>query len=180
MAFAEQIEQLTDRQREAVRIWQKTDKAYVFAQRIARGDIDIDRLPDDALTSALTFQQAMDDAIDLCRLPSDITLYRGIRHLRRTFSTEDLDRLMGRTIQLEGYCATSVVRRVAIDEFTTPSGALLEIYARRGTSALWVAGVGEQRLRYQGEVLLEDHLQICITGCRDMGALAVLSVEVIA
>ncbi len=178
-AFAGQRAALSARQLAVVRAWQRTDREYELAQAVARSEVGLDRMPS-AAASALEFQQDLDDAVRSACLPYDLAVYRGIRSLWRTFGVDDPRDVVGREERLSGYVATSVLRRVAIEEFTAPGGALLEVVVPAGMWALWVAGAGAWGLRRQGELLLMDQLQICVSSCRWEGSLPVLSVEVIS
>lgn len=131
------------------------------------------------MRAALAMQQRLAEAVKSARLPFDLMVYRGVRSVRSTFRVDEAVEAVGRSYVQQGFFATSVVREVAIEEFTSPSGALLEVSLERGTPALWVAGVGARRLRRQGELLLIDHLQIRVCGHRVDGGLAVLSIEMI-
>jgi hypothetical protein len=142
--------------------------------------IDAERLPRATLTEAQRTQLALDDAIAGCRLPFDLTLFRGFRDLHRAFGTHDPNSLLAKTIRFDGYSATSLFQRIAIDEFTTSRGALMEIAVKAGTPALWVSGAGSRGLRYQAEVLLQDNLQICVVDRRVFGGLVVIAAEVLA
>lgn len=86
---------------------------------------------------------------------------------------------LGHSLWLDGYVATSVLRTVALSEFTASAGALMELSIPAGTPALWVAGVGSPHLRRQGELLLPEGMQIYIGDHRREGDLSILSVEVI-
>lgn len=108
-----------------------------------------------------------------------MTVYRGIRSLRRTFGVDAPEDIEMGARSFEGYTATSVLRAVALDEFTAPEGALMEIEAPKGTPALWVAGVGARRLRRQGELLLQDNLKMMVRRRRSEYGLCILSMEAI-
>jgi hypothetical protein len=179
-AFAQQPYRLSERQRRAARAWQRSDRTYEYAQRVARGAVDVDELSPAALTRALDFQQDLDDAISTGALPFPAVVFRGLRSLRKTFGVAHAAQTVGLRRREAGYFATSVVRSVALDEFTTPDGALLEVMLPVGTPALWLPLVGSRRLRRQGELLLPDDMQICIKSQRNDSPVAVLSVEVIA
>lgn len=179
-AFAGQADLLTPRQLEIIRAWQRTDRFYEFAQRVARSAIDLDRLPETGLAEVLDIQQALDDAIETVRLPFPLRVYRGVRDVKRTLLVESPAEAVGQISREDGYLATSVVREVAVREFTSPEGALFEIDVPAGVSALWVAGVGLGPLRRQGELLLSAGRRSSIYAYRRLGSLAVLSMEVLA
>jgi hypothetical protein len=83
-AFAGQRATLSPRQLAVVRAWQRTDREYELAQAVARSEIDPDDLPSPVAAAALEFQQDLNDAIETFQLPLDLTVYRGVRSLRRT------------------------------------------------------------------------------------------------
>lgn len=85
---------------------------------------------------------------------------------------------MGRRYTQEGYFATSVFKEIAVREFTGANGALLKVSLPAGLPGLWVGGIGWNHLRGQGELLLDDGLQIGVVGHEREGRLAVLSVEI--
>lgn len=177
-AFAGQRAMLSKRQLEVARAWQRTSREYELTQAVVRSELDLDQLSRATATSALDFQEALDSAIRSARLPFPLTVYRGIRSIRRTFGSVDPQAVVGRHERLAGYVATSALRSVALAEFTAPGGALLEIAVPADTNALWIAGVGSSRLRRQAELLFGDNLHIGIGGCRREGDLPVLSIEV--
>jgi hypothetical protein len=179
VAFAEQKAALSARQVAVVRAWQRTDREYELAQAVARSRVDLDRMPPLAAASALEFQQELDDAIETGRLPFDLTVYRGIRSLRRALGVDDPAELVDGPRSFEGFTATSVLRRVAVEEFTAPRGALMEVEVPAGTKALWVAGIGSRRLRRQGELLLQDNLKMRIVRRESEYGLCILSMEVL-
>jgi hypothetical protein len=179
-AFAGQRAALSARQVAVVRAWQRTDREYELAQAVARSRVDLDRMPASMAATALEFQQELDDAIETGRLPFDLTVYRGVRSLRRTFGVDDPEHISLGPQQLDGYTASSVLRRVAVEEFTAPGGALMKMALPAGTKALWVAGAGSRRLRRQGELLLKARLHIRIAGHRRESGLHVPLVEVTA
>lgn len=177
-AFAGQRAALSVRQLAVVRTWQRTDREYELAQAVARSRVDLDRMPPPAAASALEFQQDLDDTIETGRLPFDLTVYRGVRSLRRTFGVDDPEHISLGPQQFDGYTATSVLRQVAVEEFTAPSGALMKMALPVGTKALWVAGAGSRRLRRQGELLLKTGLHIRVVEYRWESSLHVPLVEV--
>jgi hypothetical protein len=178
-AFAGQRAALSARQLAVVRAWQRTDREYELAQAVARSEIDPDGLSPLVAAAALEFQQDLDDAIRSARLPFDLAVYRGVRSRRRTFGVDAPDDIETGPRSFEGYTATSVLRGVALDEFTAPEGALMEIAVPKGMPALWVAGVGTRRLRRQGELLLQDNLEMRICHRRSEYGLCILSMEAI-
>jgi hypothetical protein len=179
-AFAGQRAALSARQLGVVRAWQRTAREYELAQAVARGTADRGPLSPLVVEQVLEFQRGLDGAIRTARLPFDLTVYRGIRSLRRTFGVDDPADIGCESREFEGYTATSVLRQVAIEEFTAPAGALMEVVVGAGTPALWVAGVGTVRLRRQGELLFGTRLHIRVVGYRQESGLPVLAVEVIA
>jgi hypothetical protein len=179
-AFAHQAALLTERQLQIVRAWQRTDRFYELAQRVARSEIDLDSLSAVELAQALDIQEALDDAVRTACLPFPLTVYRGIRSVKRTLQVDEPADAVGLTRTEEGYFATSLLREVAVEEFTARNGALFVVDVPQGINALWMAKVGSPHLRRQGELLLGEGLRTRIYACRNEGPLAVLSVEVIA
>lgn len=178
-AFRGQRGRLTARQRAAVRAWQRTDRSYELVQGVLRGAIDPVALSPAEQEHVKALIADLDDAIESVRISRRLMVYRGIRSLCRTFGVERLEDVPAKPDPRKEYTATSIYREVAIDEFTSPAGALLEIELPTGTPALWVAGAGDGRLRRQGEILLRDRLRIVVLAVRHEHDLPVLSVVVI-
>ncbi|MCK9249929.1 MAG: hypothetical protein M0P31_13275 [Solirubrobacteraceae bacterium] len=177
-AFADQRARLTREQFAAVREWQRTDRFYEQVQGLVRGTLAVDATS--ASYAALRHRaELLDDAIDSPRTTRPLTVYRGVRSLRWTFGEADPAAVRGPQRTFEGYTAASVLRSVAVDEFVGPAGALLELEVPPGIPALWVAGLGDPRLRRQGEVLFPVELPVQITGVRHDDDLVVLSVQVV-
>lgn len=171
---------LTTRQRDAIRTWQRTDRSYELVQGVLRGTIDRATLSraERARTEGLIDDLAM--AVASGRTRRRMTVYRGLRSVRRTFGVDRLADVPADPPPLAGYVATSIHRDVAITQFTAARGALLEVELPADTPALWVAGEGDERLRHQGELLLQDKLRLRIVAARREAELDVLSVTVIA
>lgn len=179
-AFRGHRGRLTARQRAAVRAWQATDRSYELVQGVLRGAIDPAALSPAEREHVKALIADLDDAIESVRIARGLTVYRGIRSLRRTFGVERVQDIPVEPDPFEGYTATSIHRDVAIDEFTSSAGVLLEIELPVGTPALWVAGIGDRRLHRQGEILLHDRLSVAVIEARQNGDLPVASMEVIA
>jgi hypothetical protein len=177
-AFAYQRAALTARQLKVVRLWQRTDREYEAIQAVARGPADPRVLSPQQLMRAVEWRRELYRAIRTGRLPYDLTVYRGVRSLQRTFGVHDADAIEDGPTSFRGFTATSVLRRVALEEFTAPAGALMEIAVSAGTPVLWVAGVGSRRLRRQGELLLPDSVTAQLAGRRREEGLAILAMEV--
>lgn len=160
----------------SVRAWQRTDRTYEAVQRAIRASANADL--SDALR-VTTIRSHLDLAIASACVPFDLVAYRGLRDLRRGLGFEDLDDVVGRQLRFAGYSATTVSRAVAVEEFTSRHGLLLEIEAPAGTPALWVAGVGHPSLRRQGEVLLQDGLQLHVYSLCHGGPIPVLKGKVL-
>lgn len=177
-AFAEQKVALSARQVAVVRAWQRTDREYEAIQAVTRGQSNLGSrsVP---LGQAVEMQQTLDDAVRTGRLAFALSVYRGVRSVRRTFGVDDPDAVAHRPTLFRGFTAASVFRRVALEEFTTPTGALMEIALPAGTPALWVAGVGSARLRRQGELLLPDRLWMRVVDRRVVEGLATFAMEVL-
>lgn len=162
----------------SIRAWQRTDRTYELLQRVRR-EIEISDMPPLGIESAITMGAHLDAAIATGRLIFPLVVYRGLRSLRRALGHDCPSEVVGRTFMFGGYSATSVSRRVAVDQFTTARGALLEIILAAGTPALWIAGVGERELRNQGELLLPDGVLLHVYSHRQEGPIPVFSAEVI-
>jgi hypothetical protein len=135
-AFAEQKAALSERQVAVVRAWQRTDREYELAQAVARSWVDLDRMPGWEAAAALDFQQELDDAIETGRLPFDLTVYRGVRSLRRTFGVDAPEHISLGAQQFDG-CG----------HFGTPAGCGRGVHrARRGVDRDSASG------RYGGAV----------------------------
>lgn len=176
-AFAPQLRRLTVAQVASIRAWQRTDRAYEVVQRMVRDDAQ--GLSRGDLRAALAMHRHLNEAIAAARLPFPLKVYRGVRSVEDAFGTDMPVDFVGQRFTLEGYFATSIFRKVAVVEFTTSGGALLEVALPAGWPALWVAGVGSPRLRRQGELLLHDGLQIRVREDDRERGLRVLSVEAI-
>lgn len=142
-AFRGQRDRLTARQLAAIRIWQRTDRSYELVQGLLRGTIDVETLSRAERAHAERLTDDLGDAIECGRTSRPLTVYRGIRSLRRTFGVDRAGQLPKQPDPFRGFTATSIHRDVAVTEFTTTSGAILEIEVPEGTRALWVAGAGE-------------------------------------
>jgi hypothetical protein len=179
-AFHGQRRRLTPRQLDAIRTWQRTDRSYELVQAILRGTLNPAALAPGERRHAEMLIADLDDAIASWHTAHPLTVYRGIRSLVRAFGVKHPNDLPNRPTPRGGFTAASVHRHVALTEFVGPGGALLELELPAGTPALWVAGVGDRRLRRQGEVLLQDRLELRITDVRHDGEMTVLSMAVIA
>jgi len=121
----------------------------------------------------------LDVAIGSTQTPFPMRVYRGVRSVKRTFGLDDARDAVDGVFEFAGYCATSVFREVAVDQFTARDGALMEIALPAGLPALWIAGVGSHALRRQGELLLSDKVRVHVYSHREEGTIEVLSMEVI-
>lgn len=65
-------------------------------------------LPDREQWYIAAIARQLDSAIESTTIPSDLTLYRGLRNLEKTFGVADLDVLVGREHQMSGYLAATV------------------------------------------------------------------------
>lgn len=171
---------LSTRELASIRMWQRTDRAYALVQGALRGAVHPEAL---SARERRDVELLIDDlmaAIEAGRTREALTVYRGIRSVWRTFGIADPFALSPEIRSLTGFTATSVYRSVAVSEFVTSGGALLEIAVPAGTPALWVADAGDPRLRYQGELLFADRLRLEINRVRRREGLVVISAEVIA
>lgn len=177
-AFETQTQPLDHGQLASVLHWQRTDRTYEFVQHVAR-DYRIGCLTSDEVRRARAIQDDLNAALRCGRLPFPLLVYRGVRNLRRTLGIGEPSQATGRRFALRGYCATSVRREVARQDFASPQGALFEILLMPGMSALWIAGLGRPTLRSQGELLLQDGLHLHVYSHREEGSVPVLSAEAI-
>jgi hypothetical protein len=159
----------------SVRAWQGTDRTYEVVQGAIRAAPDA---PSDAL-KATTIRAHLDHAIASACVPFDLTTYRGLRDIRRGLDVDGLDDVVGRQLRFAGYSATTVSRTVAVNEFTSRRGLLLELEVPAGTPALWVAGIGHASLRRQGELLLPDGLRLHVYSLGYGGSVPVLKGKVL-
>ncbi|OBA39662.1 hypothetical protein A5766_02680 [Gordonia sp. 852002-51296_SCH5728562-b] len=112
-------------------------------------------------------------------------VYRGVRSAPKVFGldTSALSDLIGQTVPLSGYFATSVHRAVAANEFTrppsSPGPALLELEVPAGTPALWIPPLGDGALAYQGELLLSSYVVLQILGVDEAGSLPTIRAVIV-
>ena len=158
----------------SVRAWQRTDRTYELIQQVTRGTGAADLRGGD-VKRAETMCAHLDLAIASGRMPFDVIVYRGLRNLRRAVGVKHPSDTIGRRLRLVGYAATTVSRAVAVEEFTGERGVLLQIAVPVGTPALWVAGVGNPKLRRQGELLLRDGISLHVYSLGRYGHVPVLS-----
>jgi hypothetical protein len=175
-AFAHQ-KQLDPEVLASVRAWQRTDRTYELIQQVARGQIL--RLAVAEIRRTRTMRAHLDLAIASGCMPFEAVVYRGVRDLLRSTGIGCPADAVGRRIPLSGYMTTTVSRAVAVDEFTGERGVLLEISVPVGTPALWVAGVGHPMLRRQGELLLQDRIDLHVYSLGSSGHVPVLSGKVV-
>lgn len=152
---------LDDESRHIISLWQRDDRTYQEFQRVAREESD----------DALMVERAdiLDVLIERHRLAQRVLVYRGVRNAPKVFGldTSALSDLIGQTVPLSGYFATSVHRAVAASEFTRPpSGdgpALLEVEVPAGTPALWIPPLGDGALAPRRATAL---VVCCSSDCR--------------
>jgi len=157
----------------SVRAWQKTDRTYELVQLFLRGQLT-GLLDATQLSEIHTVRQDLDLAVRSGCLPFPLRVFRGLRDVEVSLGFAP-DRMPGRRIDLSGFCATTVFRRVALDDFTARRGVLLDFVLPRGTPALWVAGVGDSDLRWQGELLLGFGTKLDVySHVRSIGSIPIL------
>ncbi len=165
--FAAWSEALTADQRSALIEWQKTDRFYDQVQSALRGS------PSNA--SARRAAATLASAVQGGRLATETSLWRGVRNWHSILSGLH----PGATADIQGMFATSVLRSVAHGEFAVGRNPLLlEMRLPPDTRAAWVAGVGNPRLRQQGEVLMLPNATIRIGELRYSESVPVARVEV--
>lgn len=165
-----------DEQRSVIEQWQRDDRTYEAYQAAARNESN---------DAAMMIQaDILDELIDRHTLQQPVQAYRGIRDSRKVFgvtSTELAD-LIGRSVPLTGFFGTSVVRDVAIDEFTKPSlgggAALIEVLLPAGTRALWVSLAGVDDMRYQGELLLPSFVELTVESVDETGPIPIVRASI--
>lgn len=177
---------LTAREREAIRIFQATDRRYEMVNAVRRGLRPIESLSDAEAVMVERVSSGLDSAIEKGTLASSLRVWRGGRRAEPQLGVPPgrIDDIRGAEITLRGYFATSVRRQVALDEFTSrirpEDSVLLEVIAPSGASAAWVSLAGDPTLRWQAELLLPDPTRILITEVRREGALTIVKCELIA
>jgi hypothetical protein len=162
----------------SIEAWQRTDRTYEVLQHAVR-DLAVSDLAPSDIDEVADVRAHLDLAIRSAKTPFPMLVYRGVRSVRRTLGLGDARDAVDRTFEFAGYCATTIFREVAVDQFTARDGALLEIALPAGLPALWVAGVGSLALRHQGELLLSDKVGVHVYSHRMEGSIEVLSMEVI-
>lgn len=156
--FLEWAAALTTHQRTALVEWQKTNRFYEAIQQQLRQ-------PGLSGTGAGVGVDDLLLAVFAGRLSTDIVIYRGLRNWQTVFRSLQ----PGELAFVSGFMATSVSEEVAQAEFGRGRHpALLQISRTQQTRAAWVAGVGENKLRYQGEVLLPPIGQLRTVRCQSL------------
>lgn len=176
-AFAHQ-QRLDPRVLASVRAWQRLDRTYELIQCLVRGAKAVDATTGD-VRRAETVRRHLDVAIASGRVPFDVVVYRGLRDLRRVIRVKHPSETIGARLRLTGYTATTISKAVALEEFTRERGLLLQIAVPAGTPALWIAGVGDPKLRRQGELLLRDGIGLQVYSLGRYGRVPVLSGEAV-
>ncbi|MFC9982883.1 hypothetical protein [Gordonia sp. NPDC127522] len=107
-----------------------------------------------------------------------------MRNTRKVFgvANTDLAELVGQEVSLAGFFGTSLDRQVAIEQFTRPpldgGSALIEVLIPAGVRALWVSLAGDDRMRYQRELLLPSFVTITVLEVDETGPDPVIRVTV--
>ncbi|MCG7633959.1 hypothetical protein MHN80_16740 [Gordonia McavH-238-E] len=167
---------LTADERAIIDTWQRDDRTYDELQKATRGESDDPYYMEKA--------EELDALVRRHRLRRPVQAYRGVRDIRKVFGVDhtDLGELGGQEVLLAGFFGTSIDRQVAIDEFTRPSlgggPALIEVLIPVGVRALWVSLSGDERLRYQRELLLPSFVTIEVLGVDDSGGVPVIRIRV--
>ena len=161
----------------SVRTWQATDRSYEAIQQVTRGS-RTGGLTIREVRWAMTMTAHLDAAIASGTTPFAVVVYRGLRDPRRVLGVDHPRDALGRRFRLSGYTATTISRRVAVQEFVGKRGLLLEVAVPAGTPALWVARIGDRALRRQGELLLGDGVHLHAYSLSRHGSIPVLSGKV--
>ncbi len=158
----------------SVHAWQQTDRTYALVQKLVRGQ-PLSTFKSSQARVARNLTEHLHLAVQSGRAPFELRVFRGLRDVEVSLGVSHPSHLPGRRIGLPGFCATTVLRHVAASEFTAPRGVLLDLRIPPGTPALWVAGLGNDTLRHQGELLLGVDMKVDVySHVQAVGAVAVL------
>ena len=105
----------------------------------------------------------MDRAVAKSPLPEDVTVYRGVKDVYRTFDVEDLSQLKGMTFLDKGFLSTSGDIEVASDFSWKVKGALFEIKVPKGTHGVIPEAIEGVLTGAEREIVLERGLSLHVT-----------------
>jgi ABC-type Fe2+-enterobactin transport system substrate-binding protein len=104
----------------------------------------------------------IDAALAKSKLSKDIVVYRGIQS---EYALTNADKLVGRTVNADGFQSTSLNRNVAENFASQGRGSLvLEITARKGTNAINMEPFKTNGNSGEQEILFGHGKQIKVTG----------------
>lgn len=160
----------------ALRRYQAMDRTYELVNRLLRGEPRADALTDEQDTAVRVIVRRLNQMLNRWRTPEPIRAYRGLR------SRVGFDVVADAPLVTRSFLSTTIVRDVAVSEFTLPPGpggpALLGIDVPAGTPAVWVPPLGDPALAYQGELLLPRRLPLMVRASRDEAGILVVDCEV--
>ncbi|AOE44923.1 capsid morphogenesis protein [Gordonia phage Twister6] len=174
--YAADVAELTWTERDIVEAWQRDDRTYDEFQKAARGESDDPYLMEQA--------EELDELVRRHRLRQPVQAYRGVRDTRKVFGVDntDLAGLVGEELSLAGFFGTSLDRQVSLEEFTRPplggGPVLMEVLIPAGVRALWVSLAGDDRMRYQRELLLPSFVRVTVVDVDYADGVPVIRVRV--
>ncbi|QWY84700.1 ADP-ribosyltransferase domain and MuF-like fusion protein [Gordonia phage YungMoney] len=174
--YADDVAELTWDERDNIAAWQRDDRTYNEYQRAARGESDDPYLMEQA--------EELDELVRRHRLRQPVQAYRGVRDTRMVFGVDntDLAGLVGEELSLAGFFGTSLDRQVSLEEFTRPplggGPALMEVLVPAGVRALWVSLAGDDRMRYQRELLLPSFVRFTVVSVDHADGVPVIRIRV--
>ncbi|MGH9267058.1 MAG: ADP-ribosyltransferase [Acidimicrobiales bacterium] len=158
---------------DAVRRYQALDRTYEMVNRLLRDEPGADELSDAELAEVRDIVRGLSRLVERWRTPEPLRVYRGLRSRAGLTDVGMITR---------SFLATTIVRDVAIEEFTVPpapSGpALLEIDVPAGVPAVWVPPLGDPSLAYQGELLLPRRQPLLVRSSSEEAGILVMDREV--
>lgn len=167
---------VVDSEVSALRRYQAMDRTYELVNRLLRGEPGADELSDEQDAAVRDIVRHLNRTLNRWRTPEPIRAYRGLR------SRVGFDTVADVPLVTRSFLSTTIVRDVALSEFTIPPGpggpALLEIDVPAGTPAVWVPPLGDPALAYQGELLLPRRLPLMVRTSRDEPGILVVDCEV--
>ncbi|WP_158726431.1 hypothetical protein [Tomitella fengzijianii] len=170
---------MTDYRRAIVRLSADSRGADRFYEAVQRALIDPDSVPAEAVDVA----DRLVGSVLTHPLNHEYEAWRGVRSAMAAFGmrSEQLsatvtDARVGR------FMATSLSRRVVLDEFTRPDLAggavLMRIMLAPGTNVGWIAGAGAEQYRYQAELLVHPGMRQRMVGVDRSGRMPIVRMEV--
>lgn len=172
---------LDDEERAALAAYQATDRTYAAVNGLLRGTVDVDDLDEYDRTNLARIIAAVRTAIGAGSCQDDVVVWRGVRNVAATFGVDPANAasLVGKVRVAAGFLSTTLFRSIAMSEFVGPKqGALLRIRVPTGIKAAWLPPVGDPTLGYQGELLLEEDLQLHIQAVSDESGILIIDCEV--